>query len=213
MIRAGLLEKLPGMRHGFGTRVEEYPGAPVTARQVHGAEIYEVREASTEDLNGFDVLMTERPGIAIAVKTADCLPILLADPERRLVAAVHAGWRGTVQRVVQKAVRRMMEKGASLQNLHVALGPNMGGRCYEVGSDVQSAVEREFPGAPVLVPKSEKWLLDVGALNRWQLLEMGLPAERIERIDLCTHCRPDLFHSYRRDGEKAGRMLNLIELL
>ena len=214
MIQDPFFTTLPGIRHGFGTRGDEYPANIVTSRQVHGAEIFEVKGPPVSGLEGFDILMTGRPGVAVAVKTADCLPVLLADPEKRLVAAVHAGWRGTVQRVVQKAVRRMIERGAVLENIHAALGPNMSGSCYEVGPDVHEIVEKEFPKTAVLRPKSgSKWFLDVAALNRLQLTELGLPPDRIAQVNLCTHCRPDLFESYRRDGEKSGRMINFIELL
>lgn len=218
MIRSSLLESLTGIRHGFGVRDDVRAGNIVTAGQVHGTEILEVSRVLQDDSRGFDVLVTETPGVAVAVKTADCLPVLIADPRRRIVAAVHAGWKGTWQRVVQKAVRALVERGASLGDLHAALGPNMSGRCYEVGEDVRALMEKEFPGWKLLEPSPSpspeaKWTLDVSEANRLQLVEAGLANSRIDRLDLCTHCRPDLFHSYRRDAEKAGRMINAIELL
>lgn len=213
-IRSALLEKVPGILHGFGTKQEAAPAEAITSKQVHGVAILEVDERPTESLEGYDILLTGRPGLIVAVKTADCLPVLMADPERRIIAAVHAGWKGTAGRVVQKAIERLTILGARPERLVAALGPNMGHRCYEVQNDVASIFEKEFPGWPVLKPKSEeRWWLDVAEANRRQLLESGVRSENIDRIDLCTHCRPDLFHSHRRDAAGAGRMINFIMLL
>jgi YfiH family protein len=214
MIRSALLEKVAGIVHGFGTRTDEPPPNLVTSQQVHGTEILEVREIPSAPLEGYDILITGRPGIAVAVKTADCQPILMIEPQKRLVAAVHAGWKGTLQRAAQVAVRKIIERGGVLENIVACLGPNMVGRCFEVEVGVQNDFEKEFPGWPILTPKNDaKWLLDVSETNRRQLLEIGIPEKQIDRIDLCTHCRPDLFWSYRRDGEEAGRMVSFIRIL
>jgi YfiH family protein len=216
MISSPLLSAFPNVMHAFGTRNSGVlPIGLVTAEQVHGTEALFIHGTNKTDHRGFDILMTDKKGIAVAVKTADCLPILMVEPVKGLVAAVHAGWKGTAARVVEKAVQKIVLLGGRPENLAVSLGPSIGGLCYEVEKDVLGAFQREFPDWPEFFKrKSEtKWLLNLAEANRLQLLLMGVKPERIDRIDLCTHCRPDLFHSYRRDGEKAGRMVSFIQLL
>jgi len=215
MIYSDLLSQIPGIRHGFGTRNDtELPKNLVTAKQVHEASILHVTATPSSEPQGFDILVTDQKGIAIAVKTADCLPILMVEPKAELVAAVHAGWRGTVARVVEKAVATLCSLGGRMENLRVSLGPNMKGSCYEVEQDVVSVIEKEFRGWPVLTRKNEtKWLLDVAQINQKQLQGMGLLAEQIEHRNLCTHCQTELFYSYRRERERAGRMINYIQIL
>lgn len=213
-ITSSLLRKIPGLAHGFGTKREAPPEGVVTSKQVHGVAILEVNEGPTSLVEGYDILITDRPNITVGVKTADCQPILIVEPHRKIAAAVHAGWKGTLQRAVQVAIRRIVEKGGRAENLVCALGPNMAGNCFEVEADVAGDFEREFPGWSILRKTSEtKWLLDVALTNRLQLQELGVPEDQIDQIDLCTHCRPDLFWSYRRDGGAAGRMVNFIQLL
>ncbi len=215
MIQSPLFLTLPQISHAFVTRADSpFPAVTartVTAKQVHGTSPLFVTEVPKVRPHGYDILITGTYGISVAVETADCLPILLAEPEAGLVAAVHAGWRGTADRIAEKAVAQMVKRGASADRIVAALGPSIGGNCYEVEQDVASRFG-DFPEA--LKRKSEKkWLLDLAEANRRQLICSGLSPERIDRIDLCTHCRPDLFHSYRRDGEKTGRMTSFIKLL
>jgi YfiH family protein len=214
MITSRLLQKIPGIAHGFGTISDPRPADAVTVKQVHGVAILEPETVLNREPEGYDTVLTDRPGIAVAVKTADCQPILIVEPAKKIVAAVHAGWKGTLLRTTQAAIRRIEEKGGKAENLVCALGPNMAGRCFEVEADVAHDFEREFPGWPILKKVSEtKWLLDVAEANHLQLKESGVADARMDLIDLCTHCRPDLFWSYRRDGEKAGRMVSFIRLL
>lgn len=216
MISSPYLSSLANIHHAFGTKQSEVvPIRLVTAQQVHGTEVLFVHGTEKEEHKGFDILMTDKKGVAVGVKTADCLPILIVEPMRGLVAAVHAGWRGTAARVVEKAIQKLILLGGHPENLAVSLGPCIGGLCYEVEKDVVGKFQKEFSDWPEFFKrKSEmKWLLNLAEANRRQLLLMGVKPERIDRIDLCTHCRPDLFHSYRRDGQKAGRMVNFIQLL
>jgi hypothetical protein len=214
MIHSPLLQKISGVRHGFGTIADVRPENAVTVRQVHGVKILEPEKVTSQEPEGYDTVLTDRPGIAVAVKTADCQPILLVEPSRKIVAAVHAGWKGTLGRAVQVAIRRIEEKGGLAKNLVCALGPNMVVDCFEVEKDVAAEVESEFPGWPILSQVSDKkWRLDVSLANRLQLKESGVPGDQIDRVDLCTHCRADLFWSFRRDGDAAGRMINFIEIM
>lgn len=206
--------------HGFGLRVTgsraaaraaaratfETAGDVFFLRQVHGCAVASAPWVEPPDA---DASLTSRPGALLAIETADCLPILIVDSARRRVAAAHAGWRGTVARVAQAAVRSLVAAGSEPRQLVAALGPSIGPCCYEVGPEVEEAFGE--PGRRFFVAgEKERKHLDVAAANRQQLQEAGLLEENIERIDFCTRCREDLFFSYRRDGANAGRMISVV---
>jgi YfiH family protein len=219
-VASPLLEGVSGLVHGFGLR---YPGPRAAAReaaqaalgesgevfflrQVHGCAV--VTPPWTEPPDA-DASVTARPGTLLAIETADCLPVLIVDPIRRQVAAAHAGWRGTVARVTQGAVRAMLDAGSNPADLLVALGPSIGPCCYEVGPEIETAFGPR--GAPFFVKgAAERKHLDVAAANRAQLAELGIASSRIDSISHCTKCREDLFFSYRRDGGQAGRMISVV---
>lgn len=184
--------------HGFGTRAADIPalfGNLATLKQVHSATC--VSAAGRSGILGEgDALLENTPGSVVAVKTADCIPILLVDERRRAVAAVHAGWRGTAARIVGGAIGRMAERfGTVAADLHAAIGPGIGVCCYEVGPEVAAQFGGQGRGP-----------LDLPEENRKQLLEAGVTRERIYASNLCTMCGPEEFHSFRRDREAAGRM-------
>lgn len=220
MISSPLLTTVSGILHSFGTREDtQFSDGLVTAKQVHGTDILFAEERGQKTIKigeaGFDILITDKEGIPIAVKTADCLPLLMVDPDRKIIAAVHAGWKGTLIQVVERAVQALVKKGARSDRLLVAMGPSMARRCYEVEEDVASKFQKKFSQYPQILKKQSatKWLLDIPETNRLELVRLGVKPEKIDHLDLCTHCRVDLFHSYRRDGEQAGRMVNFIQLL
>jgi len=167
-------------------------------RQIHSAVVLDASEAGCAGEG--DALIAARDGVTVAIRTADCLPILLADAERGVVAAVHAGWRGTAAHIVVAAVERMCaDHGADRKAIYAAIGPGIGACCYEVGPEVA----RQF-GRDGTVH------LDLATENRDQLIASGVPAAQIDMIAMCTRCRADLFHSWRRDGPAAGRMVSFI---
>jgi len=215
-----LLAGLPGLVHGFGQRV---PGTRAVAReaaqdafagagkvfflrQVHGCAV--VTPPWTEPPDA-DASFTNEAGALLAIETADCLPVLIVDPRKRRVAAAHAGWRGTVARVAQEAVRALERGGSDPQDLLAAVGPAIGPCCYEVGPEVEEAFGPAEAGFFVPGPSSRKHL-DVAAANRAQLEAAGVKAANIDSLNLCTRCRGDLFFSYRRDGANAGRMISVV---
>jgi len=156
-----------------------------------------------------DAAVTASPGLLLGIQTADCLPVLLVDPERRAVAAVHAGWRGTVQRVAREAVHALEAQGSRASDLVAALGPGIGACCYEVGDDVRDAFGPA--GAPFFRTTPKGTLhLDVRAANVRQLEEAGVRSESIYHVPECTYCLPGAYHSYRRDGKGAGRMISFV---
>jgi len=188
-------------------------GEPAYARQVHGAEVI---HAERGGLAGrADALATGRPGLPLCISTADCLPILLYDARAGRLAAVHAGWRGTVQSVSRAAVLALRAAGSAPEDLVAAIGPSIGPCCYEVDSPVIERLAAVFPGGawePWVAPKGPgKWMLDLWRANRDQLASAGVPAERIDLLGLCTGCRPDLLFSYRRE-RGAGRLVTVAAL-
>ena len=153
-------------------------------------------EGRAGELGTGDALLENTPGAVVAVKTADCIPILLVDERSRAVAAVHAGWRGTVARIAEAAVAAMRDRfGSAPADLHAAIGPGIGKCCYEVGPEVAARFGERGRAH-----------IDLAEANRRQLIEAGVTARRIYASNLCTMCRPGEFHSFRRDREAAGRL-------
>ena len=203
--------------------------------QIH-SDVVHVFEAPPAAPCRGDASVTNRPGVLLAVQTADCVPILLVDPKNRAVAAVHAGWRGTLQRIITKALGKMqMQLATKPVDVLAAVGPSIGGCCYEVGTEVASEFRSQFPNAsewfdelrtgdepnplqwlnmapPGHQPPPKSVLLDLRKANRAQLLEAGLLPRNISVSPLCTACRPDLLFSYRKDGGTTGRLMSAIGL-
>ena len=190
------------------------PGPERLLRQVHGARIVrasEIGPAGVEADGVWDRIerISDR---FLAVRTADCVPILMAARDGSFVAAVHAGWRGTAQRIVQRAVRVLEEQGCPPQTLVAVAGPSIGPCCYPVALEVAAAVAAASGVAVEAVARCEpgQVRLDLPAANRLQLLDAGIPEEAIHRAPWCTACEAELFFSYRREGVAAGRQLSLI---
>lgn len=197
--RASELDALPWLIHGFGTRNSSLPHPLATVKQIHSATCV-AAEGRSGILGEADAIIEDTPGNAIAVKTADCIPVLLVDERRRAVAAVHAGWRGTAARIVPAAIEAMARRfGTEPADLHGAIGPGIGACCYEVGPEVMA----QFGG-------QGRGHLDLEAENRRQLENSGVTPGRIYASHLCTMCRSDEFHSFRRDREAAGRLYSFI---
>ncbi len=205
----------------------------ISLKQIHSDVIHLFDAAPAEPCRG-DASATNRPGLLLGVQTADCVPILLVDPRKRAVAAVHAGWRGTLARIVVKAIGKMqMQFGTKPADLLAAIGPSIGGCCYEVGTEVAIQFQSQFAEAPEWFdefrtgdePNPIQWLnmmppghqpppknvlLDLRKANRAQLLAAGLRAPNIFASDLCTACRRDLLFSYRKEGAQSGRLMSVI---
>jgi len=217
-----------GAVHFFGLKasfqrssngLSRFNGAQVmTAKQVHQDRILvldgpvgDQEICLTRDDAGNDAIITRGAGFFVGIYTADCLPILLMDPKDKVVAAVHAGWRGSLLRVVAKTAQEMIQKlGCRPGNILAAVGPCIGPCCYEVGEMVLEPLRKLYPdGSGVVRPKeSGKWMLDILEINRRQLLEAGLQERNLYAVGLCTSCRVDLFSSYRREGKDAVGMLS-----
>ena len=215
-------EKIPSLIHGFGNRDLKLPDFKVNPRlknfnilslhQIHSDILHIVQDFPGKRLDG-DAMLTDRRGILLVIKTADCLPILIVDPRIKAIAAVHCGWRSTSQRLAQKVVQRLEEHfQCAPSSLLVALGPCIGKDCYEVGQDVLKKFEERRLRPDVFSPhplRSDKFFLDLQKANRQQLMAEGVEDENIFQVNLCTHCRND-FYSYRRSRQTEDRMLSFI---
>lgn len=191
-----------GFEHGFGTRhLNRDQSGWASLRQIHSDRVLVVDGEGCAGEG--DALITRTPGLGLSIRTADCYPILLADPVSGAVAAVHAGWRGTAAGIIPAAIEEMRAHfGTNANDLFVAIGPGIGACCYEVGEEVA----REFR----LTGRAK---IDLERANREQLIESGVDERRIESIGRCTFCEPGTFYSYRREGERAGRMISFIRRL
>jgi len=162
--------------------------------------------AQKQFLNETDAVVTDLKGVCVAIKTADCVPVLLYDPKRNVIAAVHAGWRGTVQSIAEKTIKLMVDKyGSEPLDLWAGIGPSISPEVYEVGEEVWKQFDPEFY-LPTDPTKPDKRLLDLWHANHHQLIVAGIPANQIEVARTCTFSDPDRFFSARRDGIKTGRM-------
>jgi YfiH family protein len=210
----------------------------VTAKQIHSAVIHHIIVVPGEPLTG-DGLITNLPEIVISVRTADCLPVLLADKKNKAVGAFHAGWRGTLARIVEKGVGEMQAKfGSKPKDIVAAIGPGIKRCCYEVSEDFRDTFAAQFAYAHELFDEvfdsnalhikypllfmnqrapghgmpATKLHLDLFEANRRQLLDAGLLEKNIWISDLCTSCRTDLLFSHRAEFGKTGRMMAAIAI-
>ncbi|MGO9404683.1 MAG: peptidoglycan editing factor PgeF [Terriglobales bacterium] len=205
----------------------------VWLRQIHSDLIHHVVGIPAQPLAG-DGMVTDTPGLLVAVQVADCIPIILADRKRRAIGVFHAGWRGTVKRIVEKGVGEMRKRfGSDPRNLVAAIGPGVRGCCYEVGEEVHSRFEAQFSYVSSLFrevkesdPVREKYpllfltarapghsalpvklFLDLVEANRRQLLDAGVLAKNIDTKAPCTTCHPELLFSFRAEKGITGRMM------
>jgi polyphenol oxidase len=207
----------------------------ITLRQIHSDIIHCVESPPADHLAG-DGLITATPGLLLAIQTADCLPVILVDTKHRAVGVFHAGWRGTVKRIVEKGVGEMYRHfGTRPRDLKAAIGPGVHGCCYEVGEEVRIKFESQFEYGASLFhevkdsdPVREKYpllfltarapghselpkriFLDLVEANRQQLLAAGVAKKNIDSSPLCTNCNPNLLFSYRAERGKTGRLMGV----
>ena len=196
MILAPNLLALDGLVHGFGIRESEYPAGIVTVKQIHSSIVRTPNDVPCEG----DAMISDRPEVIVGIKTADCVPVLLADPVTRTVAAIHAGWRGTAAHIVDEAIAAMSKKWQTRpEDLRAAIGPSIGACCYEVGAEVARQFGIEATGAVHL---------DLPLENAKQLRAAGVRNIRISGE--CTFCAAGRFFSWRRERERAGRMISFV---
>jgi len=224
------------IRHFFGTRrhadsLAIEAGVPIrqngmkgrgwllSVKQVHGTDALVIdRPLSEVDQfpGGWDALVTDQLGVTVAVRTADCVPVLVHDPCRRVVAAIHAGWRGAVAGIVPKTIALMATRfGSTRSDLRISIGPSAGPCCYEVDEPVIDGLRAGLPNWQSVVHdyRGNKARLDLKALIRQQVVEQGVITSLISCVNLCTICHDELFYSYRREGRVNGTMVSGITLI
>ena len=190
----------------FGTLGLKSAGVAFT-RQCHSATVKTV--VLPGEYDACDGLITSTSNLPLAISVADCLPVLLFDPDRHVIAAVHAGWRGSASHIIKQAVKKLQAEFRSASASLIAfLGPAAGACCYEVGQEVADRFD-----ADVLAIRFGRIFLDLKKENARQLLDLGVDEKNIETSQFCTICTPSLFHSYRRDGKQSGRMMGVICLI
>jgi YfiH family protein len=228
-------ENVQKNRQAFRSAIGAGDATLVLLQQFHSAVTLFIAEPPQEARRA-DAAFANSRGILLGVQTADCLPILLVDLKKRAVAAIHAGWRGTLARIAEKTVGEMrMHFGSKPGDILAALGPAIGGCCYEVGTELVTEFTSQFADAEQYFdelrtgeePNPLEWLnmmppghqppprnvrLDLRQANRSQLLAAGLADPNVFASDLCTACHTDLFFSYRKDRAKSGRLLAVIGL-
>ncbi|MFZ3342240.1 MAG: peptidoglycan editing factor PgeF [Terriglobales bacterium] len=201
LLQSAALSHLEWIEHGFGTRRSEISQAGLASlKQIHSGICL---PASGPGCAGEgDALVSATSGIGLSVRTADCYPILLADTRTHVIAAIHAGWRGTAAGIVREVLSRMRDLyGTRPGDIVAAIGPGIGGCCYEVGEEVGRRFGLDRAGR-----------VNLASVNRQWLLNSGVPDSQIEVMGLCTYCDPR-FYSFRREKEKAGRMISYLRLL
>jgi YfiH family protein len=175
--------------------------------QEHGNKVHVVTRGEKPE-KGDGIILTE-PRVAAVIKTADCLPVIIADAHYPMAAIVHAGWRGTAKKITQKAVEKMVNLGAGRENMIALLGPSIRSCCYEVGREVLDIFQKEGFSERAFVEKKGAIHLDLGQANRELLAEAGI--ETVYDTGLCTYCTDDRFASYRK-GEQGSRQINFVSL-
>ena len=164
-----------------------------------------------------DGLVTDEPGLCLVIYYADCIPVLLYDPQKRAIGAVHSGWRGTSMGIVPKAVEKMVRLyGTDPADVLAAIGPGIGPCCFETHDDVPAAMVRQWGSAvePFCAPNGKgKFNVDLKGIIRWEMTEAGLLPDHIETLALCTGCHPELYWSHRKVGDRRGNHGAMIQLL
>lgn len=204
------------LARAVGSRLERM----VTVNQVHGTDLL-VIDAPNPEFGHFqrlecDGIVTNQPQVLIGVCVADCYPILLLDPEKRVAAALHAGWKGTAAGICRKGVAAMVEIfGCRPRAIHAAIGPGIEPCCYEVDEPVRSAFMAQGNGwEPFAQPSATpgRWGLDLATANRLQLMQAGIPGGQVSMAGQCVSCSGNLYFSYRRDHGETGRQMGFIML-
>ncbi len=214
ILRSPQLAALDWLEHGFGTRLSpDWPPEPayVNLRQIHSGIVIEAGEGAHGSLGEGDALVTRQAGMWIGVRTADCAPLILADPANRATAVAHAGWRGTVAGVAVRAVERMQALfGTAPCELLAAIGPAIALCCFEVGPEVARQFRAWWPERSDLDCRAR---IDMPGTIQRQLIASGLTPGNISVVRECTQCGSECFHSFRRDREASGRMVSAARII
>jgi len=193
-------------------RAAALPSTPHQATQVHQTDILYCNGPGRMHAQQADILLTNQANTALAVRVADCLPVLLADPITGIVAAVPAGWRGTAADIVGSAISAMLKRGATRQHLLAWLGPCIGPCCFAIGEETAETLKQSVSGAETCISCASGLHADLRGINRLQLHEAGISDAHIESVSACTACDAEHFFSFRRDHGRTGRHLAVVAI-
>lgn len=208
-----VLQNWDCLSKAFAIPLEQF----LVVNQVHGDAIFVIKPhgsyfSSRDELN-YDAIVTTRANLAICIKTADCVPVFIVDKVKKVIAVVHAGWKGTALAISAKVIRLMQNQYQCLpQDILAAIGPSIGKCCYEVDSTTADAF-RKLSNSEFFLQqgkKKDKWMLDLPEANRMQILAAGIPKNNIEVSGYCTACNQDMFFSHRGAGGITGRQVNFM---
>ncbi len=181
-----------------------------TGKQVHKDTIKIINDKNKMHKMKADGFITRTPEIAIGVRLADCAGIVLLDKKKKIVAAVHSGWRGVANKIILKAIQKMKKLGSSVKDIIISMSPAIGSCCYEIGKDLYNKLKKYKIFSNIFIKKKDKIFMDLHKANYNLTLKAGVKKNNIYINNLCTYCNSKLFYSYRREGKKAGRMLYFI---
>lgn len=212
-LESKVLQNWHRLAMAFGIPIDRF----LTLNQVHGDDIFAIKPYGdyypADGALNYDAIVTTRDNLAICIKTADCVPVFIVDRVKKVIAAVHAGWKGTALEITAKATRLLCDQyGSSPENLLAAIGPAIGLCCFELDRDSADRFREQKDHEEFLFEGNtpDKWIVDLGEANRRQMINSGLPETNIDLSRLCTFCRQDLFFSHRGSGGITGRQLNFL---
>jgi len=208
-----VLQNWDRLATAFAIPMEQF----LVVNQVHGGAIFVIKPHgsyfSTRDELNYDAIVTSRTDLAICIKTADCVPVFIVDQVKKVIAVVHAGWKGTALEISAKVIRLMQKQyGCLPTDILAAIGPSIGKCCYDVDQATADAFRKQNNSELFLQqgPKKDKWMLDLPEANRRQILDTGVPESNIEVSGYCTVCNQDMFFSHRGSGGITGRQVNFM---
>ena len=221
LVKNRKINSIPGISEAFTTRRIKNKNSVKKAlkikklhnlKQVHGNRVVAAGKRFKTGVKA-DAIITSETNTPIAVKVADCVAMIIVDPRNKAVAAVHAGWRGTAKRIIVKAIKAMKKKFKSRPSeMIVSLSPAIRSCCYETGKDIYNKLKKDGDFSNIFTIRGGRVYMDLHKANKNLLLRAGLRNKNIYVNDICTFCNRKLYHSYRRDGKKAGRMYSIVQI-
>ncbi len=209
MEKSKILSKYPNLIHFFGDKsyTPEYKNMIMT-QQVHGNNVTIIKGSNKKLIKSSDGLVTDQQ-LILGIRTADCLPIFFYDPEKKIIAAVHAGWKGLSMRIIRNTTTALRKLGSNQKDLEVAIGPHIQVCCYNVSKDRIEKFKLTDSNYSMYLSQKDKWYLDLGQIALVQLKSLGITDANIEISDVCTSCDKN-YWSFRRDGDNSRRMINVL---
>lgn len=220
MVKSKILSKYSNLIHFFGDKNSSFEFENIIMpEQIHGNKVTIIKNDKEKFIKGCDGLFTNKK-LLFGIRTADCLPILFYDPKKQIIAAVHAGWKGLYKGIIRNAIYSMVQLGSSSKDLKVVIGPHIGVCCYNVPEEriqklsMTNTCDRLHLSSndPYSELRLNSWYLDLGKIALFQLKSAGISNTNIELSEICSSCNRN-YWSFRRDGEKAGRMINIIGMI